>query len=248
MSTQMLRLPQVSLPTILATPAPSIDLRLTSYYVSTSNFLKAVSSYKHRALTSLTALSSKHAAESKRLSEKAHALETETNQCKVREIELVGALEREKEERKDAELEVAALKRQLAALREKSAAIESDIEQYKAITDNLRRERASERSTLLKHASSISPEVSALEAALGCSLEGIENGHLLLRFFHLSRASPELECSLVFDVSQGYKVVTASPPLPTLALLVNTLVETNRFNEFVRDVRQAYLTHLNPNS
>ncbi|KAG6852560.1 hypothetical protein C0991_010932 [Blastosporella zonata] len=246
MGTQTLRLPQISLAPILASQTPTIDLRISSYHTSTSNFLKAVSAYKHRAITSLTALSSKHTAETKRLADKAHALDSETNQCKVREIEVVGALEREKEERKDAELQVAALKRQLASLKEKSQAIESDIEQYNAITDNLRRERQAERTTLHKHASIVSPEVSALEAALGCIIEGIEADRLLLRFFHISRASPDLECSLVLDVSQGYKVVTASPPLPGLALLVNTLNETGQFYSFVRDLRMGYQTHHDP--
>ncbi|KAG6906766.1 hypothetical protein DXG01_012242 [Tephrocybe rancida] len=249
MSTQMLRLPQISLSTILASPMPTIDLRLQSYSTSTSNFLRAVSTYKHRALSSLAAISQKHTSESKRLSDKSQALENEINACGIKEIELVGALEREKEERKDAELEVAALKRQLASLRDKSQTIEADIEQYKAITDNLRRERAKERTTLHTHASLISPEVSDLEAALGCVIEGINStDRLLLRFFHLSPTDPDLEVSLVLDVSQGYKVVTASPLLPTLPILVNTLLETRDFCSFVRHVRGAYQTHLDPES
>lgn len=48
-------------------------------------------------------------------------------------------LEREKEERKDAELSVAAFKRQLATLRDKIASVETDIEQYRALIQNLRR-------------------------------------------------------------------------------------------------------------
>ena len=48
-------------------------------------------------------------------------------------------LEREKEERKDAELSVAAFKRQLANLRDRCSAIEAETEQYRAITANLRR-------------------------------------------------------------------------------------------------------------
>ena len=48
-------------------------------------------------------------------------------------------LEREKEERKDAELSVAAFKRQLTSLKERCSSIELEIEQYRAITTNLRR-------------------------------------------------------------------------------------------------------------
>jgi kinetochore protein Spc25 len=48
-------------------------------------------------------------------------------------------LEREKEERKDAELTVAGLKRQLATLRDKIASVDTDIEQYRALAQNLHR-------------------------------------------------------------------------------------------------------------
>lgn len=48
-------------------------------------------------------------------------------------------LEREKAERKDAELSVAALQRQVVSLKERCAAIQGEIEQYRAITANLRR-------------------------------------------------------------------------------------------------------------
>jgi len=46
-------------------------------------------------------------------------------------------LEREKQERKAAELEVAAFKRQHTALRDKVASVEADIEQFRALRENL---------------------------------------------------------------------------------------------------------------
>lgn len=48
-------------------------------------------------------------------------------------------LEREKGDRKDAELLVASFKRQLATIREKCTSVDTDIEQYRALTQNLRR-------------------------------------------------------------------------------------------------------------
>ncbi|KAG6820220.1 hypothetical protein H0H93_003721 [Arthromyces matolae] len=244
MATHGLRLPQIDLTALLKSDAPHIDLRISAYETSTHNFLKAVSSYKNRALTTLSERRSSHVAERKRISEKTQAIEAETNQCKLREIDLIAALEREKEERKDAELEVAALKRQLASLREKSQTIQSEIEQYRAITDNLRRERATEQNTLSSHAARISPGVEAIERALGCIIEGIGADQVLLRFAHLDFIHPDRECSLVLDVTQGYKVATASPPLPALPLLLKTLNETGGFYEFVRDIRIAYHTLL----
>jgi uncharacterized protein YlxW (UPF0749 family) len=49
------------------------------------------------------------------------------------------ALEREQEEKREVEQSVATYKRQLASLREKVASIDVEIEQYRAITANLRR-------------------------------------------------------------------------------------------------------------
>jgi kinetochore protein Spc25, fungi type len=51
----------------------------------------------------------------------------------------VVALEREQDEKREAEQSVAAYKRQLASLGERVASIDVEIEQYRAITANLRR-------------------------------------------------------------------------------------------------------------
>lgn len=53
--------------------------------------------------------------------------------------QLLVELEHEREERKDAELSVAAFKRQLSAMKDKAASVQADIEQYQAIVQNLRR-------------------------------------------------------------------------------------------------------------
>lgn len=153
--TRVLRPPQIDLASVLAEPNTQIDLRLEVYESSTRNFLRAVGNYKNRAVTTISTRRANQAAEKKKVLEKTQAVEAETIQCKLKEIELVAGalelfacsisvdgiadLEREKEERKDAELSVAAFKRQLAALKEKCSSIESEIEQYRAIAANLRR-------------------------------------------------------------------------------------------------------------
>ena len=80
---------QIDLATILAQPNPQIDLRLPAYEASTRNFLKAVSNYSNRAMAEITKRKETHTAERKKLSEKMAAVESEINQCKVKEIELV---------------------------------------------------------------------------------------------------------------------------------------------------------------
>lgn len=130
---------QIDLGSILAQQNPQIDLRLPAYEASTRNFLKAVSNYSNRAIGEITKRKEKYALEKKKLADKTVAVESETNQCKVKEIELVATLEREREETSEAEQSVAAYKRQLASLREKCASIDVEIEQYRAITANLRR-------------------------------------------------------------------------------------------------------------
>jgi kinetochore protein Spc25 len=88
----VLRLPQIDLTTILAQQNPQIDLKQHAYEISTRNFLKALSSYKNRAITVITARRNNQAVDKKRVSERIQAIKAETNQYKVREIELVSGM------------------------------------------------------------------------------------------------------------------------------------------------------------
>ena len=86
--TQTLR-PTIDLASILSEPNPSIDLRLSAYEASTRNFLNAVSNYGNRGIAEITKRKERQALERKKVAEKTAAVESETNQCKVKEIELV---------------------------------------------------------------------------------------------------------------------------------------------------------------
>lgn len=87
--THALRVPQIDLLSVLAAPNPHIDLRLDAYESSTRNFLKAVTDYKNHAITEIARRSNSHAAEKKKLADRVQHIESDTNQCKMREIELV---------------------------------------------------------------------------------------------------------------------------------------------------------------
>lgn len=89
MPAPIVRLPQIDLSAVLAEPNPQIDLKIHVYESSTRNFLKAVSNYKTRAIATIADRRSSQAAEKKKSLEKTAAVEAETNQCKVKEIELV---------------------------------------------------------------------------------------------------------------------------------------------------------------
>ena len=86
-----LRTPQVDLPAILAAPNPHIDLRLDAYDASTRNFSKAVASYAARVVAEITQRRNAHAAELKKIADRAQVIEAETNRCKMKEIELVAS-------------------------------------------------------------------------------------------------------------------------------------------------------------
>jgi hypothetical protein len=79
----------IDLASILAEPTPSVDLRLHAYEASTSNFLRAVTNYANRAVAEITKHRNAQEADKKRLAEKTVAVKAETNQCKVKEIELL---------------------------------------------------------------------------------------------------------------------------------------------------------------
>ena len=85
----VLRPPHVELSSILTQQNPSIDLRVHDYENSTRNFLKALTTYKNRAITNISERRKHQAMERKKLLERTQAVEMETNQCKLKEIELV---------------------------------------------------------------------------------------------------------------------------------------------------------------
>jgi len=85
----VLRPPHVDLSAILTQQNPSIDLRVHAYENSTRNFLKALTTYKNRAITNISERRKHQVTEKKRLLERTQAVEMETNQCKLKEIELV---------------------------------------------------------------------------------------------------------------------------------------------------------------
>ncbi|TFK38652.1 chromosome segregation protein Spc25-domain-containing protein [Crucibulum laeve] len=241
MAAHVVRLPQINLAAVLVEQNPHIDLKLHNYENSTRNFLKALTNYKNRAISTIADRRKYQSTEKKKVLEKTQLVETETNQCKLREIELVAELEREKQERKDAELSVAAFKRQLASLREKCSSIEVEIEHYRAVTENLRREKDKERSVLSTHASHVSPELLSCEQRLSCFVEGIQKDRLLVRFQHIDRYDSGREATFVLDVSTRlYKVITSSPHLPTLPLLVDALNDSGDIFDFIRQVRKGY--------
>ncbi|KAF8899825.1 chromosome segregation protein Spc25-domain-containing protein [Gymnopilus junonius] len=243
----VLRPPQIDLAGILSQQHPNIDLRTSAYENSTRNFLKALTNYKNRAITTISERRKHQASEKKKILDRTHAVETETSQCKLKEIELVAQLEREKEERKEAELLVASFKRQLGGLREKIASVEADIEQYRALTQNLRREKNKERSTLSSYNSHVFPELRSCEERLSCAIEGVEKDRLLVRFSRLDPTEPQKEASFVIDLaSETFKIITASPHLPSMPILVNNLNESRDIYAFFRDVRAAYVLLLAP--
>lgn len=119
-------------------------------------------------------------------------------------------------------------------------------------------EKDQERATLNTFAARAAPEVAACEKYLDCTFEGIEKDQILARFFRLNPVDPGMECSLVIDVSSKlYKgayatmvilppfftitlVMTSSPTLPSMSILVDTLNKTRDVFSFISDVRAAF--------
>ncbi|KAG6373117.1 hypothetical protein JVT61DRAFT_6719 [Boletus reticuloceps] len=166
----------IDLASVLAQPTPQVDLRLQAYETSTSNFLRAVTNYTNRAIAEITKHRDAQEADKRKLAERIQAVESEINQCKLKEIDLLAVLAREQEERRDAEHSLAALKRQLTSIRDTYATLDSEIEQYRTDVSNLQREKNAERDILNEHATRLEPELAACESWLKCNIEGIEAG------------------------------------------------------------------------
>ncbi|KAJ7773170.1 chromosome segregation protein Spc25-domain-containing protein [Mycena metata] len=237
-----LRPPQIDLSAVLADPNPRIDLKVQSYETSTRNFLKAVANYKSRTIANISDKRAAHAADKKRTVERITNVEAETNQCKMLEIQLVADLQREQEERKEGELAVAAFKRQLATLRDRCTAIDSQIEHYRAIAANLEREKKKERESLGSTATWVSSQVDSMQSRLSCVVEGVDKDQLLIRMAKIDPSDPEREFTFVLDVSgDSYKVLTSTPSLASLPLLVGRLRESKDVLAFIKNVRQEYV-------
>jgi len=245
----MHRYPQLDLGSLLTEQNPEIDLRLKIYETSTRNFLKAVVNYKSRAVVLLTERRNQQVAEKKRLADRIQAVDNETNQCKLREIELLAELEKEQGERKASEHAVSTLKRHLTSVREKCRTFDVEVEQYRAVKANLSREKEKERRTLQLRANAITPELDVCQQRLRCVVEGIEKHQILVRFTHVDAQDHSREFSLVVDVSgQIYKVLTSSPPLPTLPILIAELNQSRDIYAFIRRVRLAFVRLVQPST
>ncbi|KAK7677922.1 hypothetical protein QCA50_019112 [Cerrena zonata] len=252
----VVRVSKLDLATVLSQPNPHINLRLGAYETSSRNFLKAVSNYTQRAVTEITHRKNNYVSNKGKIAEKSKQLEQETNQCKVKELELMTILGKEQEERKEAESSVAAFLRKLASIKEKCASLDVEIEQRRAIVQNLRRGMYSinkldpkfiptsnerERNLLDKHASQISPELAEIERRTQCAIEGIDKDKILIRFTHIDPSDLHREFSFVMDVSgKTYKVPTTSPFLPNLPILLDELNESRDIYSFIKQVRQAF--------
>ena len=83
-------------------------------------------------------------------------------------------LQKEQEERKDAEAVVSGLKRNLAMAKEKSAAVDVEIQQYASNIRSLQNEKMRDRAILDNHSRQVGPALEALEDRLKFRIEGVK--------------------------------------------------------------------------
>lgn len=119
-------------------------------------------------------------------------------------------------------------------------------------------EKDAERDILNEHAAQLEPELAACESWLKCNIEGIEADQLLIRFSHIDEANVDREFSFVLDVSTpSYNgefpvdvlqtslicialVITTTPPLPALPILLRELNQTGDVYRFIKCMRSAF--------
>jgi|SRR5712675_1865735 len=81
---------QLNLAAILSSSNPMIDLHLPTYEAASHNFSHAIADFTSRAMAEISQRREAHTTETKKLAERAQDMEKETNQCKLKEIELIG--------------------------------------------------------------------------------------------------------------------------------------------------------------
>ena len=79
---------KIDLTAIINSDNPVIDLRLNQYKSNSRAFLQNVVAYKNQFINEEIDARAAYAAEKKRVAENSKAIDAETNQCKVKELEL----------------------------------------------------------------------------------------------------------------------------------------------------------------
>lgn len=85
----IIRVSKLDLATLLSQQNPQIDLRIDAYETSTRNFLNAVNNYTQRAVTEITERKNSFVTKKNKILDKTKQIENETNNCKVKELELM---------------------------------------------------------------------------------------------------------------------------------------------------------------
>lgn len=80
---------ELDLDAILSSSKPTIDLNLSAYETSVTNFSRAIANFTARSVAEITQRRDAHDKELKRLADRAQDVEKETEQCKLKEIELI---------------------------------------------------------------------------------------------------------------------------------------------------------------
>ncbi|KAL5525865.1 hypothetical protein ACEPAG_7202 [Sanghuangporus baumii] len=241
----------IDLASILESQNPVIDLRIEEFERTSRRFLKAVTAYTARALEEVAQRKTRRAAEMKRIAERTAQVEAEIQTCKIKEIELMEALEKEQTEKREAESAVSELKRQFASIKEKCASVDAENEQYTDEVNNLRKDKQKDVAWLDACAERVRLTVKCMQELLqfklesvqcDFDLEGVEQDMLLLRFRCIDPIEPQREFSLVIALSdRQYHVPLSTPPIPTLPLLVDQLNKSQDLYSFVRSVRARFV-------
>ena len=86
---KVFRPPPFDLAAVLSQPHPTVDLKSKELEERTRTFLKNLTNFKEKAINAITERRKHQSTEKKKILEKTRAVEAETNQCKLKEIELV---------------------------------------------------------------------------------------------------------------------------------------------------------------
>ncbi|KAF8262620.1 hypothetical protein EI94DRAFT_1743136, partial [Lactarius quietus] len=203
------------LDSILSSSEPVIDLHLPAFETSIANFSRAIANFTARSVAEITQRRDAHDKELKRLAVRAQIWR------KRRSI-----LKHEREEAEEAESAVAALRRRVESEREVITSLDANIQTLRARVANLRKLLTCERIT-------------------GLFIEGVSPEQLLIRYTikggDNSRSTHEASFVLDLSSQQTFKVLTSTPQLPTMPILLDQLNESGDVYTFIKRVRQAYV-------
>ncbi|PPR04663.1 hypothetical protein CVT24_011881 [Panaeolus cyanescens] len=196
---------RINLKKLLDQEKPRIDLQIPTYEASTLSFLSALNTHKQRVIAQCSERAEEAKADLRRATKLIQNADSDIKRFKIQEGELKKQIQREAQERQDAEVVVLTLQRQIASVRDSIAAVEAEWEDRKKCIKALTEENSSETVAIDSFQHQNVELTQLLAEQLGCTFHGVANQDqcLLICFKYLDPKKPDSDIQAYFALDSS---------------------------------------------